>query len=266
MASELPAWLQAREPTQKSDQVSRFVTKNLANLAHVIAHFNTGDHVATRATSAWAELVSLFVMISIVLITQSAAVLALVLVVELIGLLRLPVKVLIGVLRGTFHTLLFGALIVLPSVWLNGWVAAFWWLIRFSLVMILVQAFRHRVSWRQLLQALHQLHVPSLMILTLDITVKYSHVLGSSLQSTLEAVWLRSVGRVRHPMRLASRLIGLLYLQSRHQATELYQAMWLRGFSARAVRTPTKFRSADVLLLLRNGLLLAVALILPRLS
>lgn len=227
-----PEWLDQPQPVVPPHSASRFLSKNLANLAHVLAHFNHSHHVQDSGVSAWVGLVSLLVDLLLIVTCQNIWLFWGLWLVQLIALLRLPGALLGGLLKATLKSLVFGAIVVLPSIWLTSAALAGWWLAKLALVMLTVQLFRHRHSWRAILIGLRQLHVPSLFVLTLDITVKYSHVLGSSLQASLEAVWLRSCGRIEKPLPLAATLLGQLYLQSRHQASALYDAMWLRGYNA----------------------------------
>lgn len=259
--SEFPDWLENTPTPQPPRRASRFLTRNLANLAHLLAHFNHSHHIAATHGSAWVELLSLLVTITLTVTCRNAVMLWVLVLMQLVILLRLPGAMLGGLLKATLRGSLFSAVVVLPSLLFTTWLAAGWWLAKLVVVMLEVQLFRHRVSWRALLVALRQLHVPSLFILTLDITVKYSHVLGNSLQSSLEAVWLRSCGQLDHPLNLATSLIGRLYLQSRHNATELYQAMWLRGYTATPVVGTISLRRQDWPVLLADAALVALAIV-----
>lgn len=259
MPKSFPDWLTEEQPAQPTQPAGRFLTKNLLNLSHVLAHFNESHHVMATKTSAWVEVITLLVTITVTMVCQNGLLLWLLLLLQLLTLMQLPGALMNGVLHGTLRATLISGIVILPSLLITNWVTALWWLARLALVMLAVQSFRHRVSWRTLLVALRQLHVPSLFILTLDITVKYSHVLGSRLQTNLEAVWLRSGGHLTHPLALATRLMGLLYLQSRHQATELYQAMWLRGYTETPARTHLQWHMADWGLVVRNVLIVGLA-------
>jgi len=198
------------------------------------------------------ELITLLVSVTAAVMCQNVFIFWLLMLLQLVTLLWLPGRMLADVLHGTANAIIVSGIIVLPGLLMNGWLTAIWWLARLSLVLLSVQSFRHRVSWRKLLVAMRQLHIPSLFILTLDITVKYSHLLGSRLQTNLEAVWLRSSGSIKQPLQLATRLISLLYLQSRHQAVELYQAMWLRGYTEKPTHVQLQWHPADWILVARN--------------
>lgn len=259
---EFPKWLDTPTTPQPPRRASRFLTRNLANLAHLLAHFNHSQHVAETHGSAWVALLSLLVTISLTVTCRNVVLLWVLALAQLVILWRLPGGMLGGLLKATLRGCLFSAIVVLPSLLFTTWLVTGWWLTKLALVMLEVQLFRHRVSWRALLLALRQLHVPSLFVLTLDITVKYSHVLGNSLQSSLEAVWLRSCGQLDHPLQLATNLIGRLYLQSRHNATELYQAMWLRGYTATPEVGKLSLRYQDWPVLVGDVLLVGLAIML----
>ncbi|MEJ1330023.1 energy-coupling factor transporter transmembrane component T [Latilactobacillus sakei] len=92
-------------------------------------------------------------------------------------------------------------------------------------------AFLQLITWPAFILALRQLKLPGLLVLTLEISLKYSHLLAQFLQESLWAIRLRSTGKAQKRQHLVGSLIGRLYLSARAYMTELYQAMLLRGYT-----------------------------------
>ena len=64
---------------------------------------------------------------------------------------------------------------------------------------------------------------------TIDITLKYSYILGKHLHQQIECVQLRTVGQ-KVSLHLFGSLLGLLYLSTKNHTKEVYEAMLLRGY------------------------------------
>lgn len=83
---------------------------------------------------------------------------------------------------------------------------------------------KHPTGW-----GLRQLHVPKTFVQTIDITLKYSYILGKHLHQQIECVQLRTVGQ-KVNLHLFGSLLGLLYLSTKNHTKEVYEAMLLRGY------------------------------------
>ena len=114
----------------------------------------------------------------------------------------------------------------------------------------------------QLVDALRQLHVPKTFVQTIDITLKYSYILGKHLHQQIECVQLRTVGQ-KVSLHLFGSLLGLLYLSTKNHTKEVYEAMLLRGYGMdRKQKEPFCWKKEDGLLLLELVFLIAVTTLL----
>lgn len=227
---KMPNWMKKSPTVVNKNKSSNFLAHNLAMLAHILAHFNQPKLIQHNLRSAWAELVNLFLLVLITVTAHNVFVLWLLSMIFLYNLLIMPVTHILLNIKKLVQLSTVSMLITLPSLMLTSPKVAGLWAIKIILVIGEVQIFRHRTTWVELITALKQFKVPGLFILTLDITVKYSHVLGQRLQETLQAIQLRSCGAPRHPLRLSGQILGQLYLVSREEAKQLYAAMLLRGY------------------------------------
>ena len=257
---ELPPWLQQPETSRVPSTGSRFLARNLHALQHMLMHFNQPRVIQHSRRSAWVELVHLLALVLVTVTCHNVLLLWGLGLLFLGELVLMPAAQIGGYLRALLKTLVVALVISLPSLlWLNPTVAMIW-VAKICLVMGSVQIFRHRTTWAELLVGLRQLHVPSLFVLTLDITIKYSHVLGARLQETLQSVQLRSCGTPPQPLRLSGAVLGRLYLTSRSEANELYAAMQLRGYTGASAKVAWQWQRRDWRLLAGDCALVAVAI------
>lgn len=101
-------------------------------------------------------------------------------------------------------------------------------------------------SWKELTEVPGALHVPGIVILTLDMTVRFLVILGRISSRLSEAVILRSTAeKSRHWRKSAAAaggVLGTTFLLSRRMAQETGEAMELRGFSGEYRRRRQKER------------------------
>ncbi len=108
-------------------------------------------------------------------------------------------------------------------------------LARIALIMLNISIFLSiSTSWPQFIQGLKQLHLPNVIILTLDITMKYVYTLGVYIQELLSSIKLRTFGQHVN-RRVLGVIIGQVYLSAKKRTSDLYQAMLLRGYNSNNV-------------------------------
>ncbi len=257
---DLPSWLRQPVRSRVPSRGSRFLTRNLHGLQHILMHFNQPRVIQHTRRSAWVELIHLLALVLVTVTCRNMLLLWGLALLFLGELVLMPAAQIGAYLWSLIKTLLVALMISLPSLLWSPPEVALIWVFKIVLVMGTVQIFRHQTTWAELLIGLRQLHVPSLFVLTLDITIKYSHVLGARMQETLQAVQLRSCGTPPHPLKLTGEVLGRLYLTSRSEASELYAAMQLRGYTGMAVPAAWHMRQYDWRMLAGDCALIAVAI------
>lgn len=96
---------------------------------------------------------------------------------------------------------------------------------------VLVLALMGRwVPFQRMTEAFRQLHMPGIFVMVLDLTLRFLVILGRYSNSLLEAVTMRSVGRVNWKNSGAGGILGTTFLKSTMMAQETEEAMRLRGF------------------------------------
>ncbi len=111
---------------------------------------------------------------------------------------------------------------------------------------LILSILRERISWKELTASLGRWHVPDVVILTLDMTIRFLTLLGRYSNLILEAVGLRKVGEDHWRSSGLSGILGNTFLKSRQLAGETGEAMACRcwdgdfrknaGVSRRSVR------------------------------
>lgn len=89
-------------------------------------------------------------------------------------------------------------------------------LARIALIMLNISIFLSITSWPQFIQGLKQLHLPNVIILTLDITMKYVYTLGVYIQELLSSIKLRTFGQHVN-RRVLGVIIGQVYLSAKNE-------------------------------------------------
>lgn len=257
---ELPQWLRIENKLCIPSKSNKFLQKNINSLNHTISHFNQPKVIANSINSSWAELINVLVMVLIIVNIRNLLLLWLMGVVFLYQFIKLPNRQIIAFIKSLLKITAFSVTISLPSILIaNSLLSALIWTAKIILIIGMVQIFRHRTTWTELLRGLRQLHISNTFVLTLDITIKYSHVLSSYLQQMLQAIQLRTCGNPPHVFLLASQLLGRMYLMSRSDALELYNAMILRGYSSKSIsKEKMKFSWADCRLLSLDAILIFI--------
>ena len=224
----LPQWLQTDNHDPAPVSKHNFVQANIKTVIRLLDYFTQINPKVSVKTSSWIRMLLLIGYTYLILATTNVIYLWLIFLLLIIRLATFPGTIIVSIFKKLIKLLLISLILLLPSELLqNSNLGLF--LIRISLVMLNLSIFLMVTSWQQFIQALCQLHVPSIIVLTVDITIKYTYTLGNYLQEILYSIRLRTLGqRVNHQMM--GVIIGQLYLSARKRMNELYQAMLLRGY------------------------------------
>jgi cobalt/nickel transport system permease protein len=123
----------------------------------------------------------------------------------------------------------------------------------------------HTEKWGSITTALKRFFIPDMIILVLDITIKYIVMLGDFTLNMLYSLKLRSVGKNRNKYTSLSGIAGTMFIKSKEMAEDMYCAMECRGFTGEYhVYSKTKFGLADAIFILINLGIILVFLYLGR--
>lgn len=150
--------------------------------------------------------------------------------IALLHLMILPIADLKSVLKIVFSAVLFSGLILLPSIFMGSPGTFATILMKVIESVMLLSTLNTEVEWKDITASFRALKVPSIFVLTLDMTVKFLVILGRFSDKLLEAVTLRSVGKRSWKTSGAGDILGTTFLKSTKIATATSEAMACRCF------------------------------------
>ena len=159
----------------------------------------------------------------------------------------LPHSILVRTLKKTILLLVFPIIIYLPHLLFSGGQPLF--LLRLPLIALAIAYYSETSTISEMLAALKGLHFPDLVLLQIDITIKYIDVFGKQLMDLLKGIEARSFGG-NHRFRIGSNIWGILYLKAIRYGEELTQAMEARCFVGEYVKSSQSFTWKDWLALI----------------
>ena len=163
----------------------------------------------------------------------------------LLGLIAsLPYVHLVATIKKSILLLLFPFLLYLPNLFLHGFHVLF--LLRLPLMSMLIALYTELMSTRDTLQALKKLHFPNIVLLQLDITIKYIYLFGRILQDMLKGIEARSFGG-NLDFQIGNNIWGILYLRAVRYGKDLQKAMEARGFTGEYKDSEERLRFRDYL-------------------
>lgn len=229
-ADQLPVWLMNPERHQVKLNQGRLVQDNLSKFATLVAFLTQIRPVYTAQNSPWMRIIELIGLTILIVLSSQILFLWMILVLLLIHLVILPGSVIINISKKLLKLLVVSLIVLLPSLLLQANNIGLF-LARVALIMLNISIFLSITSWPQFMQGLEQLHLPSVIILTLDITMKYVYTLGVYIQELLSSIKLRTFGQHVN-RRVLGVIIGQVYLSAKKRMADLYQAMVLRGYNS----------------------------------
>ena len=237
----LPAWLGQTQDFQPGRDRDGYVQRSLLSLGGVLAQLRLDDGRSGRFSPS--APVKLLLGLGCILLTSLSrnyafVVLMLALVLVRMALLSAPaLRRAVGVSAGAAA---FSFVLMLPAVLIGQPHAAV--LIASKVLVSVGTAMCIALStpYSQLSQGLRALHVPALVVMTIDLAMRGIVVLGRTALEMLTALRLRSVGRNRDKATSIGGVGGSLLLKSSRASQDTYEAMNCRGFDGQYSRGATR--------------------------
>ncbi|TSO25916.1 energy-coupling factor transporter transmembrane component T [Lactobacillus sp. LL6] len=231
--NDLPGWLNKKEESKVQLSKGKLIQNNLNIFTNLIKALTKVSPAYAAKNSPWMRIAELIVLTTLILLSSQVVFLWLVFILILLHLVFLPGKVIVRIGKKLTKLILISLIVLLPSLLLrDNNIGLF--IARTVLIMLNISIFLSVTSWPQFIQGLEQIHFPSVMILTLDITMKYVYTLGIYIQEVLNSIKLRTFGQ--HVNRkVLGVIVGQVYLSAKKRTIDLYQAMTLRGYNNKNV-------------------------------
>ncbi|MDU5564843.1 MAG: energy-coupling factor transporter transmembrane component T [Streptococcus vestibularis] len=243
----LPSWMLEERPVVTKVGRNNFLIRNRHHLEALLQKFETHPLKVASVFHPTAKVLLLFFLLISVGISQNLTVLWILALFLGAGVAFLPHSVLVRTLKKTVVLLIFPLVLYLPHLLLSGGQSLF--LFRLPLIAVAIAYYSETSTISEMLAALKGLHFPNLVLLQLDITIKYIDVFGKQLMDLLKGIEARSFGG-NHRFRIGSNIWGMLYLKAIRYGEELTQAMEARCFVGEYVKSSQSFTWKDWLALI----------------
>ena len=172
----IPAWLLERQEPVEISEKKNYVLANLRTVDKMLLYFSQSRPDYEAKGLPCVRLFELVVMIICILLSNTVLFLEIMLVIVMLRLVFLPGTIVRETMAKLLKLMLVSLLVLMPSLLLhNDNLGIF--LARTGLVMLYTALFLATTPWKRFIEALEQLHFPGVMILTLDITIKYIGIL-----------------------------------------------------------------------------------------
>lgn len=229
----MPDWLQKKDNYIPVNDKDAFINKSILSLFKILSKFKMQTNLkdSKYEINALVKLLSVLLFIIFVSMTKSftfvigSAVLLLV-VISLLNAYQIT-----HILKLSLTVGLFTFIIFLPSVFLGYGSNIIMVTLKVLCSVAMINTLAYTTKWNDLFAALTYLHVPSMFIFVIDITIKYIIILGEFSLDLLYALKLRSVGRSHKKNNSLGGIMGSMFIKSSDMADDMYKAMECRGFT-----------------------------------
>lgn len=256
----MPDWMKETQVDFTPNKKEAFLIKNQKGLLFLLQKFQKSEAQTEnplRSIHPTVRFLTVFFLILLISLTKQIVVLW-VIGLYLGGLLLLvdPAS-LKNVLKKAILLLLMPLIVYLPTLFFSQGSHLF--LLRLPLLSLALANYTETTSVYELLTTLKRLHLPNVVLLQLDITIKYIYLFGHLLLDMLQAVEARAVsGNIK--LAVGSNLIGLIYLKAVAYGQQLDRAMTARCFTGEYYDSRQPLRKKDQLFVAAHSLLFILLL------
>jgi cobalt/nickel transport system permease protein len=232
MSKELPSWLLQEQDFEPVADRDGFVTRTFLQLSGMLAQLRMDG--AGRSHHAPDVAVELLCVLGCIVLTSLATNFLFVCVMLAIMLVRacmLPSRALGRFAKVTLATATLTLLVMLPSVFLGQPRSAITLTTKALVCTGMVMETALSTPVADLTAALRSLRVPSVVILTLELTLRSIVDLGTVALKVLEALKLRSVGKNDRKAASMGGVGGVVFVKAAHLSQQTYDAMRCRCFT-----------------------------------
>lgn len=230
-ATTMPVWLTASEDYHPGKDRDSFIVRTFQSISAMLAFFRLDDgHAGRFSPSAPVKIVLACVCILLVSLSHNAVFVVTVLAGVLVRACLLPHAALVRMSRTAVAAGFLMFVLTLPSVLLGQPKATVLLALKALVCTGTALTVALTTPPAELTSALRFFHVPSIVILTFDLTLRSIVALGTTALEALTALRLRSVGTNRQKRASAGGVAGVVLLKASALAQDTYDAMRCRGF------------------------------------
>lgn len=229
----MPEWMLKDEIYSPETDKNGFIEKSILSLLGILSRIKGQETPANPKSEINSNLKVVFTFILALLLSLSSS-FSFVVVVNvyiLVVLSLLEAETIIKVFKVSIIMAFFTFIMLLPALILGSGNSSIMLTGKIFATVAAVNILSRTTRWNDITGALRFFHVPDLIILVLDIAIKYIMMLGEYALSMLYSLKMRSVGKNRRKYTSLSGIAGTMFIKSREMAEEMYSAMECRGFT-----------------------------------
>jgi cobalt/nickel transport system permease protein len=230
----VPEWMKTNDSYAPAKGGSTFAIKTINALCGVMSRLRVQrGHEKKFAMPAGVKLALLVVAILLLSVSQNRLVMLLAAAVINGYLCTWQAEDILNILKGALMASLLAFLVLIPAMIINpsGISNNLSLVAKVFLSLEMVNIFNHTTQWNHITGALKKLHIPSVFIFTLDITLKFIALLGTFTGELLTSLRIRSVGRNDKRYNSVGGVMGVTFIRGVEMSGEMYEAMRCRGFT-----------------------------------
>jgi cobalt/nickel transport system permease protein len=211
-----------------------FAVKTIKSLGGVMSRLRVQQgHEKGRSIPAMVKFIALVVAIIVLSVTQNRLLILAYAAILQLYLCTWPGADILKIYKAAFAAALLALVLFIPAMLINPAGAGnnLVVVVKVFLCLEMVSIFNHTTQWNHITTALRRLHIPGIFIFTLDITLKYTVLLGSFISDVLTSLQLRSVGKNNKKYQSVGGVMGVTFIRGTEMSRDMYEAMRCRGFT-----------------------------------
>jgi cobalt/nickel transport system permease protein len=211
-----------------------FVVKTIKSLGGVMSRLRVQQgHEKGRSIPALVKFIALVAAILVLSVTQNRLLILAYAAILQLYLCTWPGADILKIYKAALAAALLALVLFIPAMLINPAGAGnnLAVVVKVFLCLEMVSIFNHTTQWNHITTALRKLHIPGIFIFTLDITLKYTVLLGSFISDVLTSLQLRSVGKNNKKYQSVGGVMGVTFIRGTEMSRDMYEAMRCRGFT-----------------------------------
>ena len=229
----MPEWMLKNEIYSPEADKNGFIEKSILSLLGILSRIKGQETPKNPAYKINANLKVVFTFLLVLLLSLSSSLsfVAVVNVYILVVLSLLKAETIIKVFKISMIMAFFTFIMLLPAIIMGSGNNSTMLTGKIFATVAAVNILTRTTRWNDITGALRFFHIPDLIILVLDIAIKYILMLGEYALNMLYSLKMRSVGKNRRKYTSLSGIVGTMFIKSREMAEDMYSAMACRGFT-----------------------------------
>lgn len=227
----MPSWLMKKDDYQPPADKENFLNKTILSIVAKLSALRDMQAINNSKTfSASFKVFFTGLLILFISLSHRPMFLFIILSVVLVHLCFFDAKYILSILKPALSAAVFSLLIILPAA-IFGLTSIFMLPLKVFLTTASIAVLAHTTPFHSITKALGGLHIPGLFIMTIDLTIKYIVLLGSTAYDLLIALKLRSIGKNDQKYQSLGSILGMTFIKSQEYADETHNAMLCRCFT-----------------------------------